>query len=104
LFGTTILGNLQLINYLGKSSHLTSFHIFKWVGFHQPLKVREGYSVFVVRGAFPKPGAPEVILQIRSHDTKSNATRCDLEQDHKKLLEAIQGGEMALTVAVLENF
>lgn len=68
------------------------------------VKVREGYSVFVVRGAFPKPGAPEVILQIRSHDTKSNANRCDLEQDHKKLLEAIQGGERALTVAVLENF
>jgi len=38
--------------------------------FHIRDAVREGYSVFVVRGAFPK---------------------CDLEQDHKKLLEAIQG-------------
>merc|ERR1711879_677082 len=40
------------------------------VRFHISDAVKEGYSVFAVRGAFPK---------------------CVLEEDHKKLIEAVQG-------------
>merc|ERR1719343_1073108 len=40
------------------------------VRFHISDAVKQGYSVFAVRGAFPK---------------------CTLEEDHKKLIEAVQG-------------
>ena len=60
------------------------------------IKVREGYSVFVVRGAFPKLGASAVeVLRLRTNGywyvAELMQLRCALEEDHKKLLEAIQG-------------
>eukprot|EP00437_Effrenium_voratum_P063875 CAMPEP_0181503332 /NCGR_PEP_ID=MMETSP1110-20121109/56869_1 /TAXON_ID=174948 /ORGANISM="Symbiodinium sp., Strain CCMP421" /LENGTH=169 /DNA_ID=CAMNT_0023632045 /DNA_START=186 /DNA_END=692 /DNA_ORIENTATION=- len=56
----------DLNSCMDKPQHYTDADL-RW---HISEAVRDGYSVFVVRGGFP---------------------RCSLEEDHKKLLEAIQG-------------
>ena len=55
-------------------------------------QVREGYSVFVVRGSFPKPGS-QFFERLKRQDRSFAICRCELEEEHnhKKLLEAVQG-------------